>query len=577
MPTPLHHLNTSDPRFDDVAETAESWLPEMESSEQVIYPAKLVRTLDPARPSAEAIMVRGSRIRAIGSLDELRAYGPSRIDDRYADSVIFPGMVEAHAHAKSGGMWEQTYIGYYTRKGPDGTVWTGCKSIEEVQDRLREADSKLADGEILRAWGLDPIFFPGDRLDRTHLDEVSNTRPIFVMHQSGHLATINSEMLSQEGIDRDCPVEGVVKDSAGEPTGELQEPPAIALVKSATSVLGGEFSASALQNFGADACNHGVTTAADLGNPYLFTDDLEAHREIIDDESYPVRLSLFHRGGGMGGNGDAADEAARLADLTSTSSDKVHLGGVKLFLDGSIQGFTARLQDPGYIAGDDNGIWLSSPEQFYPAFRAYHAAGALVHVHCNGDEATELYLDTVEQVLQEVPRWDHRHTVTHSQLSTPAQYRRMKALGMCANIFSNHIWYWGDQHRDLILGPDRAERMDAAATALRIGVPISFHCDTPITPLDPLATASYAAERATPSGRILGEHERISVPDALDAVTIGAAYMLKLDHLVGSLESGKFADFAILDRDPYECEPAELREITVRGTVVAGRHFSAVG
>ncbi len=83
----------------------------MESSEQVIYPAKLVRTLDPARPSAEAIMVRGSRIRAIGSLDELRAYGPSRIDDRYADSVIFPGMVEAHAHAKSGGMWEQTYIG----------------------------------------------------------------------------------------------------------------------------------------------------------------------------------------------------------------------------------------------------------------------------------------------------------------------------------------------------------------------------------------------------------------------------------------------------------------------------------
>ena len=176
-----------------------------------------------------------------------------------------------------------------------------------------------------------------------------------------------------------------------------------------------------------------------------------------------------------------------------------------------------------------------------------------------------------------MPRWDHRHTVTHSQLTTPAQYRRMKALGVCANIFSNHIWYWGDQHRDLILGPDRAERMNAAATALRIGVPISLHCDTPVTPLDALATASYAAERATPSGRVLGVHERISVVQALDAVTLGAAFMLKLDHLVGSLEAGKFADFAILDRDPYDCEPAELREITVHGTVVAGRHFQAAG
>lgn len=549
----------------------------MNSPDQVIYPAAVVRTLDPAQPIAEAIMVQGSRIRAIGSLKDLEAYGPARIDDRYADAVIFPGMVEAHAHANSGGMWEQTYVGYYTRKGPDGTIWPGCTSLDEVLERLGEADARLEPGQILSAWGLDPIFFPGDRLDRRHLDSVSTSRPIFVMHQSGHLATINSELLRAEGIDRDCPVEGVVRDAAGDPNGELQEPPAIALVKSAASLLGSPFNSTALHNFAADARNHGVTTSADLGNPYIMTDALDAHREIIDDESFPLRLSLFHLGGGMGAGGDPAASAEKLAELATTGSAKMHLGGVKLFLDGSIQGFTARLQSPGYLPDDRNGIWLSSPEEFFTAFRAYHSAGATIHVHCNGDEATELYLDTVERVLQEVPRWDHRHTVTHSQLSTPAQYRRMKALGMCANIFSNHIWYWGDQHRDMILGPDRANRMNAAATALRIGVPISLHCDTPVTPLDALATASYAAQRATPSGRVLGENERISVPDALEAVTLGAAYMLKLDHLVGSLEAGKFADFAILDRDPYECEPAELREITVHGTVVAGRHFSAAG
>lgn len=549
----------------------------MNSPENVIYPATTVRTLDPARPTAEAIMVRGSRIRAVGSLSELQAYGPSHIDDRYADSVIFPGMVEAHAHAGSGGMWENTYVGFHTRKDPEGRIWPGCTSIDEVLERLRAADAKLPTGEVLSAWGLDPIFFPGDRLDKQHLDSVSTTRPIFLSHQSGHLATVNSAMLAHEGIDRDCPVEGVIKGGDGEPNGELQEPPAMALITSASSLLGSPFNATALRNFAADACNHGVTTSADLGNPHIMTDALAEHRSVIDDESFPLRLSLFHLGGGMGGGGQPTTTAQKLSELATTGSDKMHLGGVKLFLDGSIQGFTARLQSPGYLPDGDNGIWLSSPEEFYTAFRAYHSAGATIHVHCNGDEATELYLDTVEQVLQEVPRWDHRHTVTHSQLTTPAQYRRMKALGMCANIFSNHIWYWGDQHRDLILGPDRAERMDAAATALRIGVPISLHCDTPVTPLDALATASYAAERATPSGTILGRHERISVPEALDAVTLGAAYMLKLDHLVGSLEAGKFADFAILDRDPYECEPAELRDITVHGSVVAGRHFPAAG
>ena len=549
----------------------------MNSPENVIYPAKMVRTLDPARPTAEAVMVSGSRIRAVGSLDELRAYGPSRIDDRFAESVIFPGMVEAHAHAGSGGMWENTYVGFHTRKDPEGRIWPGCTSIDEVLERLRQADAQLEGGKILTAWGLDPIFFPGDRLDKRHLDSVSTTRPIFVSHQSGHLATVNTAMLAHEGIDRDCPVEGVVKGEDGEPNGELQEPPAIALITSASSLLGSPFNAATLRSFAADARNHGVTTSADLGNPFIMTDALAEHRSVIDDESFPLRLSLFHLGGGMGAGGEPTTAAQKLAELATTGSDKMHLGGVKLFLDGSIQGFTARLQSPGYLPDDGNGIWLSSPEEFYTAFRAYHSAGATIHVHCNGDEATELYLDTVEQVLQEVPRWDHRHTITHSQLTTPAQYRRMKALGMCANIFSNHIWYWGDQHRDLILGPDRAERMDAAATALRIGVPISLHCDTPVTPLDALATASYAAERATPSGTILGRHERISVPEALDAVTLGAAYMLKLDHLVGSLEAGKFADFAILDRDPYECEPSELRDITVHGSVVAGRHFPAAG
>jgi predicted amidohydrolase YtcJ len=149
----------------------------------------------------------------------------------------------------------------------------------------------------------------------------------------------------------------------------------------------------------------------------------------------------------------------------------------------------------------------------------------------------------------------------------------MARLGMCANLFSNHLWYWGDQHRDLILGPDRASRMNAAATALREGVPITLHSDSPVTPLDALATASYASSRRTPSGAVLGEHERISVPQALHAMTLGAAYTLKMDAEVGSLEAGKYADLAVLGDDPFETDADGLREIEVRGSMVGGTPF----
>ena len=178
----------------------------------------------------------------------------------------------------------------------------------------------------------------------------------------------------------------------------------------------------------------------------------------------------------------------------------------------------------------------------------------------------------MQESLERHPRWDHRHTVTHAQLSTAAQYRRMAALGVGANIFANHIWAFGDKHLDVTLGVDRASRMNAAATALRSGVPISLHSDSPVTPLGPLATMKHAVTRRTQSGRVMGEFERIAAEDALRAVTIGAAYLLKLDGQVGSVEAGKYADLAVLADDPLAVEPDALPGIEVLGTVVGGQH-----
>ncbi|MFF5792220.1 amidohydrolase [Paeniglutamicibacter sp. NPDC012692] len=544
----------------------------------IVYPARMIRTMDPARPTAEAIAVRGERIRALGTVAELLTYPGAVLDERYTDAVLVPGFVESHSHAGTGNMWNDTYVGLVDRTDPGGKRWPGCLTIEDVIARLIEADGELQDpGAPLLAWGLDPIYFPGERLSAKHLDRVSTTRPIHITHSSGHSSSVNSVALDAFGIDSGTNVIGVVKDEQGNPTGELQEMVAIALVAPLTEGRGVMYTnPDALRAFAQDGVNTGTTTLTDLGSQLLMDDEgLDVYRSAVDEE-FPARLNVFHFGLGLGKVALSFEDAAkRLVHLRGLSSDKLRFGNVKLMLDGTIQGFTARLLEPGYYGGQPNGIWAVSPEEFHEAFETFHRAGILVHVHCNGDQTTQLFIETLEAILAKYPRPDHRHTATHSQLSTRAQYRRLAALGACANIFANHIWAWGDQHMDLTVGPDRAARMNAAATALRHGVPISLHSDSPVTPLGPLRTMKHAATRLTVSGRVMGEHERISAQDALEAVTLGGAYMLKMDHEVGSLEAGKFADVAVLAEDPLEVPAARIGEIHVYGTMVGGRHHAS--
>ncbi len=123
------------------------------------------------------------------------------------------------------------------------------------------------------------------------------------------------------------------------------------------------------------------------------------------------------------------------------------VGIVKLVVDGSIQGFTARLRWPGYHNGAPNGLWYIAPEELPSIVAAYHDAGIQLHIHTNGDEATELALDAVEAAQTAKPRPDHRHTLQHCQMADAAQFKRMKALGMCVNLFANHLYYWGEPER----------------------------------------------------------------------------------------------------------------------------------
>ena len=530
--------------------------------------------MNPSRPEAEVVAIREGRVLAVGSLEEVEGWGQYEIDRTFESKFLMPGLIEAHCHCTAGSLWKYPYVGFFDRYAPDNHPWPGCKSVEEVICRLVDIEAQMGDaGEPMIAWGLDPIYFEGERMVAAHLDKVSTTRNIFVLHANGHLATVNTALMHNFGIDHNTNVEGVPKGPNGKPTGELQEPQAMMLTGEIFNQFIKAYREEATwQNYGREARNAGITTVAELGFPGLDDDAVAFLQRTINDPDFPVRVSVLY-GAYMIENPDWELVADYVAGLREQNSEKLRLGIVKVFLDGSIQAFTARLRAPGYYGRTGNGLWLTPPDNFKNMFLPFHKRGLSIHCHCNGDEAVDVFLDAIENMLAEASWPDHRHTVEHCQLTTMDQYRRMARLGVCANIFSNHIFFWGDQHYELTVGPDRAQRMEACATALQAGVPFSLHSDAPVTPMGQLHTAWCAVNRRTASGRTLGETEKISVYEALKAVTLNAAYTLKLDHEIGSIEPGKLADFTVLENDPLSVAPVELKDIPVWGTVLGGKHF----
>jgi predicted amidohydrolase YtcJ len=539
-----------------------------------VYAARRIHTMNPARPHATHVAVRDGRILSVGTLEDMRAWGDFELDDRFRDKVLLPGFIEGHGHATEGTYWRYAYCGFFDRRDPDGRVWPGAKSIDEVLARLRDAHARL-DGPTaaLFGWGLDPLFFGARRMTRHDLDSVSPTRPIAIIHASGHIVNANTAALALAGFlrtDHDHP--GIPLGEDRLPTGELRGPDAFAPMLphfgvDRSTVAGNE---AGLRAFARIAVRAGVTTSTDLSTP-LPAPSVETALRVTAEDAFPLRLVPAIRNTGI----PPAELVAWARDCRARSTDRLRMGAIKVVADGSIQGFTARLRPPGYVNGAPNGLWYVTPEYMRAVYEGALREGLQVHTHTNGDQATELAIDILEGALRVHPSPDHRFVLQHCQLADRAQLRRMKALGMCANFFANHHAHWGDAHYASTVGPDRAERMNPCRSAMEIGVNWSIHSDAPVTALAPLHVAWCAVNRLTPAGRVLGEHERVDVATALQAITLGAAYTLRLDGEIGSIECGKRADFAVLEDDPLAVPAARLKDVPVWGTVQGGRIFPA--
>lgn len=539
-----------------------------------IYSAKKIYTMNPCRPIVSHVAVKEGKILGAGSLEELASWGEFDLDDTFNEKVIMPGFVEGHAHTMEGTLWRKVYLGWFDRTDPSGKTWPGLKSINEIIERLSAAEKELYNEDLpLSGWSIDPIYMDNQRISRQALDQVSRTRPIGVLHASGHILNVNSKGLELAGLlKKGINHPGIPIGNDGYPTGELYGPDAMTPVgkhvgfdRSMT-----DCDEQGLRDYARLCVRAGVTTCTDLA-ARLTEESVSMMLRVTGEANFPaciVPLKVFF---GM----SPKDLVEFVKEIQTLSTDRLRLGRIKAVLDGSIQGFSARLNWPGYFNGSPNGLWYTSPEQLLELYSLALENNLQIHTHTNGDQATQLAIETLEAVLKVHPSFDHRFTLQHCQLASTAQFRKMSKLGMCVNLFANHHYYWGDEHYRLTVGPERAERMNACRTALDANVNMAIHSDAPITPLAPLFTAWCAVNRLTVSERVQGEHEKISIEEAMFAITLGAAYTLHMDHEIGSIEIGKRADFAILEDDPFEAKPVDLKNIAVWGTVQSGRIFEA--
>lgn len=547
-----------------------------------VYRAKRIRTMDAGRPLADAVAVADGRVVSVGTLERMAPWlegRPHKIDGRFRDKVIFPGFIDPHTHFRMSGVFMGlTYIGPIDQQGPKGFN-KGLKTREEVLDALREADAAKSDpDEPILAWGLDPAV-QGGHFHRDELDGVSSTRPIWTVTYAPHVMVANSPMLEVIGVDESTNVYGIERYGDGRLNGQFIERAATRLAARpiAKFLNAPGAGVAAIRALSKTAQQAGIVATADMVFGYL---DLETewaeHVSVVRDPAFPLRIYCVPIEGRIAGaHGDKSVDF--LLDLQQRNDDKLAFHGVKFVNDGSYPAMTLRLRPPGYLDGHEGHRGENPWEDLFEVMLPYWKAGIQIHSHANGDETVEMTLNVLEQLQRVHPRFDHRFTIEHYCISTPDQARRLKALGGIASVNNYFVHYRSLIHAEQGFGPDRAEATARLGSLEREGVVFALHSDFSLvlTPIHPLTAVWIAVNRIAMDGSVQAPGERIGVDRAMRAITIDAAHILSRDHVMGSIEAGKFADFTILDDDPYEVDPMAIKDIGVWGTMLAGRVFPA--
>jgi hypothetical protein len=547
--------------------------------EAVIYVAREVLTMDPARPRAEAVAVVGDRIAAVGTLAELQALArdqPFRVDRTFADKVILPGFVEQHVHPVLASLMVVAEViaieDWDTVAGPRPAV------RDEAGYRRRFAEAlaahKARDPEaVFLTWGYHHYFHGA--MSREWLDQQAGSTPVIVWHRSQHEAYLNTAVMRRMGVD-EAFLRSFTPSQAGQmdaAKGHFFEQGMLkVLEKIAPAMATPERMRQGLEFTVGYYHRNGITTAAEPGGFYSkpLQDAINAvyaadsvpfnHYFIPDGKSF---AAMFPTDGG-------AQVAESLKPLAWGSGRARWLPKqIKFLTDGAIYSQLMQMRD-GYTDGH-HGAWIMDPDVFSVAFQAYWDADYHIHIHNNGDGGMDVLLANLERAMRRRPRFDHRTTLVHFGFAAPEQIALAGRLGCIVSANPYYVTALAGRYAQLGIGPERARRMVPLKDAENARMSISFHSDMPMAPAKPLQLIWAAVNRTTAEGPVMGEDQRVSLDLALRAMTIEAAYSIRLENEVGSITPGKLANFVVLEQSPHAVAPAALKDIAVWGTVLEGR------
>jgi len=535
----------------DASPTKEATAP---NSAQILVNADIV-TMNPARPTAEAIAWRDGRIIAVGSRAEVEtaAGADVKVTD-LGGKTVTPGLIETHSHTLDyGGV-----LGYV-----DAYPST-ISSIAALQEMLRSAKPD-ASGWVV-AYGFDINLYKDKRpMTSADLDAVRSDVPVFVIDQSGHAATANTKALEMAKITAQTPNPPggeYLKGKDGQLTGRLIELSAMFSVYPVPTSTAGTAMRGAMGH-----ARMGFTTSTEGGILSAAAPAVLLEASAAPD--WPLRM--------------VAGFAYMVPELRAMVPDRARYENamtkyrfVKLWNDGSSQGGTALIKG-GYVnfPGANPPITIP-PEELKQQVKWIFESGLDPHVHCNGDQATDWYLDAIEYAIKETGRTDVRPIIIHGQYIRPDQFERIERIrknsGVTVGIsfMTVHLDYWGDMHQVNTYGPERAQRITAVRDAIAHGIPYGLHNDAPITPPKPLHSMWTAVIRRAPNGNVLGPDQKLTAEEALAGYTRSAAWLLRMENEAGTLEAGKYADLTILDANPLKVDPERIKDIGVVGTIVGG-------
>ena len=520
-----------------------------------------VFTVDPAQPRAEAFAIKDGRFIAVGSTADIRNLAKQRTQVIDAQRMtVTPRFIDAHCHPSG---INELY-----------EVNTNLRSIKEIQEALKKRAATLPPDQWVVGTMFDDTKLTDDHpLNRFDLDAAVSDHPVVVNHRGGHTSWYNTRALELAEISRRTPDPEhgrFFRDANGELTGRVAE-----LARQVFNTVGKrpqftpeqqrERSRSGMRYISELLTAAGLTTVHDAGTSL---EKVTAYEDTFRNGELRHRAYMMIRG----------DNIVRsfygTGLYTGFGNEWIRVGGIKFTADGSASERTMRMSTP-YVGTDDHGILTMTQDQIYAAVDEAHRRGFQVGVHANGDVTIDMVLKAYERALAQWPNPDRRHRIEHCTLVNPDLIRRIKAVGAIPTPFWTYVYYHGEKWSEY--GAEKLKWMFAHRSFVDAGIHVPGASDYGPGPFEPMMAIQSMVTRKDYKGKEWGTNQKVTVDEALKIGTINGAYASHEENVKGSITPGKLADFVILEKDPHEVNPDEIKDIKIVRTVVGGKTMHPKG